>query len=84
MFEGFLVWKPFFYRKNYQKKKGGEAKMAVFRHEEIAGFRVNEKILCPKCVNNQEEFTQENILTSHEVEESEDYYFCDECGEKIN
>lgn len=58
--------------------------MGIIKQDEILGYWVNEKLLCLACDDNKEEYTQDSILTSDEVEKSDDLYFCDKCEKQIN
>ena len=59
--------------------------MAKFNAEDIAGYYVDEKLVCSQCIGNVElqELEEENILLQDAVENNDTFYFCDRCKKRI-
>ena len=56
--------------------------MGVVKREETAGAWIepSNELVCMDCLKDHE---VSEILTQERLEESEDFYFCDHCGERI-
>jgi hypothetical protein len=62
--------------------EGGKV-MPYQRHdEEVRGFRIEDEIVCPDCIEEEEieEMTKGNLLTEDDLE---DESFCDRCKRKL-
>ena len=61
--------------------------MSVVKVEDIVGYRVEKEYVCCDCATEEEVensvVSQEYIITSNDMENSEDLYFCDRCGKLI-
>jgi len=60
--------------------------MGYYFIEEIAGIRGSDgSITCMKCASPGElsSLSEDGIVTCKEVEDSEKFYFCDSCKERI-
>ena len=58
-------------------------KMGVIKKEDVVGYWVDDKLLCIKCAEGKENLTQDKIVTTDEVENEENLYFCDHCHEEL-
>lgn len=64
------------------REKGGKV-MPYQRDEEgVRGFRIEDEIVCPNCIEEEEieEMTKGNLLTEDDLE---DEIFCDRCRRKL-
>ncbi len=52
---------------------------------DVLGYKINGEIVCRECITDDEssEITQEDVITRDEVENSDDFYFCDRCKKQI-
>jgi hypothetical protein len=59
--------------------------MARIPFDEIAGFLVNGKIVCPECVTEDDlnNLKEDEIITWKSIEDEEDPLFCDRGGERL-
>lgn len=59
--------------------------MSTIKEEDIIGIRTNEKIVCVECASEDalEEASFDELLTADEVERSNEWFFCDDCGKRI-
>lgn len=57
--------------------------MAIFKKEDIVGYRQDQKILCIDCAKEINDLEQEDIITTDDLEKSDDLYFCDTCGKQL-
>ena len=49
--------------------------------QEVRGFRIEDEIVCPDCIEEEiEEMTESNLLTEDDLE---DEIFCDRCRRKL-
>jgi hypothetical protein len=60
--------------------------MGIIRADEIRGFSVDERILCPDCAATEKldgsmDLTPDNLIVEGEMDE--DFYFCDECKKRF-
>jgi len=59
--------------------------MGQFKLEDIAGIKVENEIVCLEC-STKEEMTnliQDDIIFGEDVDDSEDFCFCDRCKKRI-
>ena len=56
--------------------------MGVVKQEDLAGAWIEPdgELVCVDCLKEHE---VSEVLTQDQVDESEDFYFCDHCGETI-
>jgi hypothetical protein len=64
---------------------GGEGgKVMPYQRDEegVRGFRIEDEIVCPNCIEEEEieEMTKGNLLTEDDLE---DEIFCDRCNRKL-
>ena len=59
--------------------------MAVISVEDIIGYWIGEQCVCCDCASQQEEneATQNEIITLADVESEDNLYFCDRCEKQI-
>jgi hypothetical protein len=57
--------------------------MGAIKIEDIAGYNLNGKIVCCKCVTDEErnEAKEDEIITDRDLEDT--VYWCDRCGEQL-
>jgi hypothetical protein len=59
--------------------------MGYIEKEDIAGFRVEQRILCGECFDgNFSELSLEDVITTDEVGEDDGFYFCDKCRKTMS
>jgi hypothetical protein len=59
--------------------------MGVIKVEEIMGYFVGRECVCCDCATKAEEedASQNEIITLDDVENGDNHYFCDRCTEQI-
>ncbi len=59
--------------------------MAVIAETDISGYRIGEEIVCPACIENedQEHLKKGQIITDQEIQSADLRYFCDRCEEEL-
>jgi len=59
--------------------------MGVIKEEDVMGYVVDREYVCCDCIDEQEkaEATQNEIITRDNVENGDEFYFCDRCDEAI-
>jgi uncharacterized protein with PIN domain len=57
--------------------------MGIIKEEEIAGYHLNTdaSVVCKGCITAEEvsAITEEEIIPQKEVDDSDDFYFCNRC-----
>lgn len=53
--------------------------MGIVKHEDVVGYRFDNKIVCLECITDDEfkGLEEDEFILSDEVESSDDRYFCD-------
>jgi len=64
-------------------RKQGLQKMVMVKNEDIRGYRINDKIVCPDCMKPTEieKCNQADLILIWELEEN--VYWCDRCKNLI-
>jgi len=58
--------------------------MAIHKTEDIRGYWVDEKLLCPGCYEKTDKETKaKGIVTEKDLEENDSIGFCDECEKEL-
>jgi hypothetical protein len=60
--------------------------MGYYKLDEIAAIRDDQgKMSCMECATKEElaELTEDQIVTDKEVEDEENFFFCDDCKKRI-
>ena len=57
--------------------------MSVYKMDEIAAIRVNERIVCSECFDDFSNVAEDDIITQDDIDRSDEIWFCDECKKRI-
>ena len=59
--------------------------MGIIAETDIRGYRLEEKIVCPECIEteDQEDLKQSQIITDDELQKTDERYFCDRCEKEL-
>lgn len=59
--------------------------MGIIKQEDIRGYRIGEQMVCQECTEKDElkDLKQSEIIEAHEIENSDDHYFCDRCEKEL-
>jgi len=57
--------------------------VGIYEEEDIKGYFVGEKVVCPECLTDNEEVEakEEDLILQEKLEEKA--YFCDRCKKKL-
>lgn len=58
--------------------------MGIVKKEDIRGVRIENQILCAKCISDEGQYTSDALIMKWDIEKDNDkLYFCDECKERL-
>ncbi len=58
--------------------------MAKINKDDIRGYWIGEELVCTKCIEADDQSTQEQLLLARTIDAESDFeFYCDRCNEQI-